>query len=103
MDILNSCLAIRGRARVQKGRANTGQAGLINVWINLSRIADGGDQQTKDDANLRDHVEELCKAVKAVKQNRQAAMCALAEEQHRSLELSCGVFSIISWIFRTET
>jgi len=22
------------RARVQKGRANTGQAGLINVWIN---------------------------------------------------------------------
>jgi hypothetical protein len=48
-------------------------------------------------------VEELCKAVKAAKQNRQAAMCALAEEQHRSLELFCGVFSIISWIFRTET
>jgi hypothetical protein len=48
-------------------------------------------------------VEELCKAVKAAKQNCQAAMCALAEEQHRSLELSCGVFSIISWIFRTET
>jgi len=48
-------------------------------------------------------VEELRKAVKAAKHNRQAAMCALAEEQHRSLELSCGVFSIISWIFRTET
>ncbi|KAH9547482.1 hypothetical protein CY35_11G036100 [Sphagnum magellanicum] len=32
MDILKSCLAIRGRARDQKGRANTGQAGLINVW-----------------------------------------------------------------------
>jgi hypothetical protein len=82
MDILKSCLAIRGRARVQKGRANTGQAGLIKVWINKSRIADGGDQQTKDEANLR----ELCKAVKAAKQNRQAAMCALAEEQHQSVE-----------------
>jgi hypothetical protein len=44
-------------------------------------------------------VEELRKAVKAEKQNHQAAMCALAEEQHWSLELSCGVFSIISWIF----
>jgi len=32
MDILKSCLAIKGRATVQKGRANTGQAGLINVW-----------------------------------------------------------------------
>jgi hypothetical protein len=51
MDILKSCLAIRGRARVQKGRANTGQAGLINVWINKSRIADGGDQQTKDEVS----------------------------------------------------
>jgi hypothetical protein len=48
-------------------------------------------------------VEELRKLVKAAKQNHQAAMCALAEEQHRSLELFCGVFSIISWIFRTET
>ncbi len=48
-------------------------------------------------------MEELRKAVKAAKHNRQAAMCALAEEQHQSLELSCGVFSIISWIFRTET
>jgi hypothetical protein len=47
-------------------------------------------------------VEELRKAVNAVKQNHQAAMCALAEE-HWSLGLFCGVFSIISWIFRTET
>ncbi|CAK9195131.1 unnamed protein product [Sphagnum troendelagicum] len=87
MDILKSCLAIRGRARVQKRRADTGQAGLINVWISKSRIADGGDQQTEDEANLRDGVEELCKAVKAADQNRQVAMCALAEERHFSLEL----------------
>jgi hypothetical protein len=92
MDILKSCLAIRGRATVQKGRANTVQAGSINVWINKSRIADGGDQQTKDEANLRDRAEELHKAVKAGKQNRQAAMCALAEEQHWSLELFVEFF-----------
>ncbi len=32
-------------------------------------------------------MEELCKAVKAAEQNRQVAMCALAEERHWSLEL----------------
>jgi hypothetical protein len=51
MDILKSCLAIRVRARVQKRRADTGQAGLINVWTSKSRIADGGDQQTKDEVS----------------------------------------------------
>jgi hypothetical protein len=56
-----------------------------------SRIADGGDQQTKDEANLRDRVEELRKAVKAAEQNRQAAMRALAEERQRSLELQVKI------------
>jgi hypothetical protein len=51
MDILKSCLAIRGRARVQKRRADTGEAGLINVWTSKSRIADEGDQQTKDEVS----------------------------------------------------
>jgi len=47
----SSKAALQSEAGVQKGRANTGQAGLINVLINKSRIADGGDQQTKDEVS----------------------------------------------------
>ncbi len=40
---------------------------------------------------MRDCVEELCKAVRAAEQNRQAAMHALAEERQRSLELQVKI------------